>query len=67
MKKKVSIIIPFFNEKENIPIILSELELVIIKLKESYDFEILLMDNGSNDGSSDIAKKELNKFPNQVD
>ena len=64
MKKKVSIIIPFFNEKENIPIILSELELVIIKLKESYDFEILLMDNGSNDGSSDIAKKELNKFPN---
>ena len=46
MKKKVSIIIPFFNEKENIPIILSELELVIIKLKESYDFEILLMDNG---------------------
>ena len=34
MKKKVSIIIPFFNEKENIPIILSELELVIIKLKE---------------------------------
>ena len=56
MKKKVSIIIPFFNEKENIPIILSELEVVIIKLKESYDFEILLMDNGSIDGSSDIAK-----------
>ena len=64
MKKKVSIIIPFYNERENIPIILSELDKIIIKLNASYDFEILLMDNNSNDGSSDIAKKELNKFAN---
>ena len=64
MKKKVSVIIPFYNERDNIPLILSELEKIIIKLNASYDFEILLMDNNSNDGSSDIAKKELNKFAN---
>ena len=64
MKKKVSVIIPFYNERDNIPLILSELDKIIIKLKASYDFEILLMDNNSNDGSSDIAKKELNKFAN---
>lgn len=64
MKKKVSIIIPFYNERDNIPLILSELDKIIIKLNEKYDFEILLMDNNSNDGSSDIAKKESNKFAN---
>ena len=63
MKKKISIIIPFFNEKNNLPLILAEVS-KLIKIEKNYDFELLLMDNNSNDGSSDIAKNESKNFEN---
>lgn len=63
MKKKISIIIPFFNEKKNLPLILSEVR-KLIQIEKNYDFELLLMDNNSNDGSSSIAKNELKNFNN---
>ena len=61
MKKKISIIIPFYNEKENIPLILSEVK-NLIQVESNYDFELLLMDNNSNDGSAIVAKEELKNF-----
>ena len=61
MKKKISIIIPFYNEKENIPHILSEVK-KLIQIENNYDFELLLMDNNSNDGSDFVAKEELKIF-----
>ena len=61
MKKKISIIIPFFNEKENIPLILSKVK-DIIQIENNYDFELLLMDNNSNDGSATVAKEQLKNF-----
>lgn len=63
MKKKVSIIIPFYNEKQNLPIIFSEVH-KLLKVEINYDFEIILMDNNSNDGSNLIAKNEIKKFEN---
>ena len=63
MKKKISIIIPFYNEKNNLPLILGEVK-KLIKVEINYDFEILLMDNNSNDGSDIIAKEEIKKFKN---
>ena len=63
MKKKISIIIPFFNEKNNLPLILAEVS-KLIKIEKNYDFELLLMDNNSNDGSSDIVKNESKNFKN---
>lgn len=63
MKKKISIIIPFFNEKENIPLILSKVK-DLIQIENNYDFELLLMDNNSNDGSSIVAKEQLKNFSN---
>ena len=61
MKKKISIIIPFYNESANIPLILSKVRNLISKEK-NYNFEILLMDNSSNDGSDKIAKEEIKNF-----
>ena len=55
MTKKISIIIPFYNEKENIINILKEIE-ELIKKENKYLFEIILMDNNSNDGSSSLAQ-----------
>ena len=64
MTKKISIIIPFYNEKENIINILKEIE-ELIKKENKYLFEIILMDNNSNDGSSSLAQdyeKNNSKF-----
>lgn len=55
MTKKISIIIPFYNEKENIINILKEIE-ELIKKENKYLFEIILMDNNSSDGSSSLAQ-----------
>ena len=61
MKKKISIIIPFFNEKDNLPILLNEVK-KLINSENKYDFELLLMDNNSNDGSNEVAKNEIKNF-----
>ena len=63
MNKTISIIIPFYNEKENIPLILNDIKQKLLNSKK-YSFEIILMDNHSNDGSDIIAKNEMNKFEN---
>ena len=63
MKKKISIIIPFFNEKNNLPLILAEVR-KLVEIETNYEFELLLMDNNSDDGSSSIAKNELKNFEN---
>ena len=63
MKKKISIIIPFYNEKNNLPLILADVK-KLVEIESNYDFEILLMDNNSNDGSSLIAKQEVKNFKN---
>ena len=61
MKKKISIIIPFFNERNNLPIILKKVQSLILN-EDKYDFEILLMDNNSNDGSAEVAKEQTKNF-----
>ena len=61
MKKKISIIIPFFNERDNLPLLLSDVK-KLIQSESQYDFELILMDNNSNDGSNEVAKKEIKNF-----
>jgi glycosyltransferase involved in cell wall biosynthesis len=56
MKKKISILIPIFNEKENINIIYNKIINTISCITERYDYEILFLDNHSNDGSYEICK-----------
>ena len=63
MTKKISIIVPFYNEKENIIKILKEIEELIV-IENEYLFEIILMDNNSNDGSSIIAQDCTKNNPN---
>ena len=55
-KKTISIIIPFFNEISSLGDTVNRLNNVIKNL-DTYFFEVLLIDNNSNDGSSLIAKK----------
>jgi len=55
-KKTISIIIPFFNEISSLGDTVNKLNNVI-KYLDIYFFEVLLIDNNSNDGSSLIAKQ----------
>ena len=59
--KKISIIIPFYNEKFVLITFIDNLIPELKKLKNKYSFEVILLDNNSDDGSSvdaiNIAKK----------
>ena len=63
MKKKISIVMPFFNEEKNLLNIFNDLKKKVIDVNQQiYDFEVLLMNNNSIDNSSNIAKEIKNKF-----
>lgn len=56
---RLSIIVPCYNERENIPIILDKFKLAI----GQRDMEVLLVDNGSTDQSEEILKTLLPDYP----
>lgn len=59
MKKKLlSIVIPAFNEELNIPLIYKKLSKILWKIEASYDYEIILI----NDGSRDQTWKQIKKL-----
>ncbi|MFC4722891.1 glycosyltransferase family 2 protein [Geojedonia litorea] len=55
---KLSIVVPCYNESENIPLILSRFNDVIIR----DDVEVVIVNNGSTDNSDDIFKKLIPKY-----
>ena len=55
---KLSIIVPCYNEADNIPLILKRFK-EIIKRK---DIELILVDNGSTDNSQKVMKKLLPEY-----
>lgn len=59
--KKVSVIVPFYNVEEYI-------EKCIKSLVEQSleDIEIILVNDGSKDGSEEIAKKYKSKYPDKI-
>jgi len=55
MKKKISVVIPSFNEEGNIELLANRL-LVAIKALSNYDYEIIFIDDGSSDGTLEKLK-----------
>ncbi|VDA99114.1 hypothetical protein S1OALGB6SA_176 [Olavius algarvensis spirochete endosymbiont] len=56
MEPRLSIVIPCYNEEENIPLILTQLKRITTCRK---DIEIVLVNNGSTDNSKKLFDKEL--------
>ena len=54
--KKISVIVPCYNEEESIPLFYKGINKVINKMKE-VSFELIFIDDGSRDNSLDIIKK----------
>ena len=55
-KKKISVMVPCFNEKENVEPISKAIIDELNKLKK-YDYELMFIDNCSTDGTRDIIRK----------
>lgn len=56
--KKISVVIPTFNEEENIGPMIAAVKNVFAEKLTSYDYEILVIDNDSTDSTRAIIKKE---------
>ncbi|MCX8064221.1 MAG: glycosyltransferase family 2 protein [Candidatus Hydrogenedentes bacterium] len=59
---EISIVIPTYNESENILSVLSEIKEVMDNIDRPY--EIIVVDDGSTDGTLEVLKKNLSTFPN---
>ncbi|MDO5561268.1 MAG: glycosyltransferase [bacterium] len=62
MRKKAVIIIPTYNEKENVQKIVPQIFAVVEKIK-NYQVEILVVDDTSPDKTYEAVKKMQQKFP----
>jgi dolichol-phosphate mannosyltransferase len=60
--KKISIVIPVYNEAANIPLLYEELQSVLSKL--SYHYEFIFIDDGSTDASLALIKELCQKNSN---
>jgi glycosyltransferase involved in cell wall biosynthesis len=60
----ISIILPCLNEREALALCLADIQKVL--QKEQLDAEIILVDNGSTDGSLEIAEKAQKNIPHLV-
>jgi dolichol-phosphate mannosyltransferase len=63
MKKSVLVILPTYNEAENIGLMLDEI-IKISKIHKKYAYDILVVDDESPDGTSDIVKDYQYKYKN---
>lgn len=61
-KTKYSIILPTYNEKENLPIIVW----LIFKYLKNLDFEIIIIEDGSPDGTLKVARELQEIFGNNT-
>ena len=56
MNKKISIIIPTYNEQESLPFLYEKLNEIMAQM-QNYDFEILFINDGSKDKTWEIIKQ----------
>jgi glycosyltransferase involved in cell wall biosynthesis len=55
MKKKISVVVPSFNEEGNIEVLAARL-LDVLKTFTAYSYEVIFVDDGSSDGTLDKLK-----------
>ena len=61
---KYSILLPTYNERKNLPIIV--FLLLETAEKENLDFEIVIVDDSSPDGTYEVAEKLKNIYPGKI-
>jgi len=52
---KISVVVPIYNEKDNVAILHKKIKDVMVK--NSYDYEIIFVDDGSSDGTFEVMQQ----------
>jgi dolichol-phosphate mannosyltransferase len=65
MKPKLSIIIPFLNEAENIPFLVDSLS-AYFNGKDAYEVELIFVNDGSSDNSIEILKNQNHTYNSRI-
>jgi dolichol-phosphate mannosyltransferase len=65
-KKRVSIIMPAYNEAENLAVAVQRVRAVMEPLSARYHYELLIVNDGSRDASLDILRQLHAQHPGQV-
>ena len=60
--KKISIMIPCFNEIENVELMSQSVINVIEEALPNYDYELLFIDNASTDGTREALEKRISNI-----
>ena len=66
MKKIISIIAPMFNEAGLVSLYVNEIKKVANEIKDNYRVELILVDDGSSDGTLSIIQEEQKKAPELI-
>ena len=64
MKKLINIVIPCYNEEENIEILVDVVEKIMSK--NEYDYDLIFVDNGGTDNQLNLMKKNHRKDPKHI-
>jgi glycosyltransferase involved in cell wall biosynthesis len=60
----LSLIIPVYNEEENLPLLYSAIDQALTPVKDTW--EVIFVDDGSRDGSFDVLRSLVEKDPEHV-
>ena len=61
---KAVVIIPTYNEKENIGLLIDKLEEVFAKVPKKWEMNILVVDDSSPDGTGGVVRGKMGQFKN---
>ncbi|MFA6097229.1 MAG: glycosyltransferase family 2 protein [Candidatus Paceibacterota bacterium] len=64
IEKEISIVIPAYNEEENIPCLIGEISRVMKRITNNY--EVIVVDDGSSDRTTDAIEKLFRGDPEHV-
>jgi len=64
-KKLISIILPVYNEENNLPILYKKIKTVISKDLSNYNYELIMVNDGSHDSSWNVIV-QLGKYDSHI-
>jgi dolichol-phosphate mannosyltransferase len=62
----LSIVVPLYNEARNVAPLLERVGNVVERLRADYDYEIVLVNDGSTDGTAAAVRREMARLPHVV-